>query len=92
MQILENWTAPQLHESQIDAGSPEQAQFGRFCGFFVDTQQAPDAQTKARRRKRAIRRRTAESPASRIIRSQIARGGTHDHKFGRVFRYVRVVG
>jgi 4'-phosphopantetheinyl transferase EntD len=72
IEILEDRSAVQPREPQIDAGLPEQVQFGRPGSQAIDAQQATHLKSKPRQRKRAVSRRAAESPATRIVSGEIS--------------------
>jgi hypothetical protein len=78
----------QPHQPQLYAGRPQQLQFDRHGSLVIDAQQAADTEPQASCRQRAVGRRAAKSPATRIVRSQIPRRGTYYHHVRAVARVV----
>ena len=88
IQVLEDRAVIQPHKPHIDAGRFEQAQLVCVGRLAIDAQQATDPKPQPRRCQRAVGRRAAKSPATRIVRSQIPRRGTYYHHVRAVARVV----
>ena len=88
LDVLEDRAVVQPHEPQLDAGRPEQAQLDRLGRLAIDAQQAADTKPQPSRSQRAVGRRAAKSPATRIVRGQISRRSTYYHHVRAVARVV----